>query len=136
MNSIKAISTGVIFTIVTILLMQLVYVLIAVSYNSMANDYPFLNDISGFFRYLIVIPVFLIIIFIGGYLAAIIAQTKEILHAFIVGFISITLMMWSVLQNASLTITGIAIIILMLVATIMGGLYAKKKHTPPLLEDE
>ena len=128
MNSIKAISTGVIFTIVAILLVQLIYLIIAVGYNSIAKDYPFLNDLGGFFRYLIAIPIFLIVMFIGGYLSGLIAETKEILHAFIVGVITMILMMWSVLQNADLTIAGIAIILLMVTATLMGGLYAKKKQ--------
>jgi len=134
MNSIKAIITGVIFTIVTILLMQLVYLIVAVGYNGIAKDYPFLNDIASVFRYLIAIPVLVIIMFAGGYLSGIIANTKEIFHAFLVGVITVTLMMWTALQNADLTITGIVIIILMLLATTMGGLYAKKKHTPPLLQ--
>ena len=136
MNSIKAILTGVIFTIVAILLMQLIYLFVAVGYNSVAKDYPFLNDISGAFRYLIAIPVLLLIMFIGGYLSGFITRKKELLHAFLVGIITITLMMWTALQNANLTITGVVIVTLMLLATMMGGLYAKRKHTPPpLLSD-
>jgi len=128
MNSIKAIITGVIFTVVAILLMQLVYLIVVVGYNSVAKDYPFLNDLGGTFRYLVAIPVLLIIMLIGGYLTGLIVKTKEMFHAFVVGVITVTLMMWTALKNADLTITGIVIIILMIVATVAGGLLAKRKQ--------
>ena len=133
MNSIKAISTGVVFTVVAILLMQLVYLITSVGYKNIANHYPYLNNISGIFGYLIIISVLLLIMFVGGYLTAIIAKTKEILHTLVVGSITTTLMMWTAFQNSGLTTTAIIISSLMLIATIMGGLYCKKKHTPPLL---
>ena len=68
MRSLKAIIAGCVFIVVVILLMQLLYIFVAVGYNALAKGYPFLNDISGLFRYIVGIPVFVIIMFAGGYI--------------------------------------------------------------------
>ena len=123
MNSLKAIISGVIFIFITALLMQLAYIFIAVGYNNLAKTYPYLHEISGVFRYLIAIPVFLGIMFLGGYLTATIARSKELLHSMIVGAITISTMMWFALSNAELTTMGIFINVLMLLCTVLGGWY-------------
>ncbi len=123
MRSIKAIVAGCAFIIFVILLMQLAYIFIAVGYNALAKDYPFLNDISGSFRYLIGIPVFVAVMFVGGYITANIATAKVIPHCIAVGFITAGGMMYSAMVNSSLTTTGIVVFILALAATTAGGLY-------------
>lgn len=78
MKSLKAIIAGAVFIIVVILLLQLVYIFIAVAYNALAADYPLLNDIAGSFRYIIGIPVFVATMFAGGYITASIANRKSV----------------------------------------------------------
>ncbi len=126
MKSIKAIAAGSLFIIVVILFLQLAYIFIAVAYNALAKDYAFLNDISGYFRYLIGIPVFMVIMFVGGYITANIATKKVWLHCMVVSLLTTGGMMWSALVNTNLTTTGIVVFILALVATIAGGLYWQK----------
>ena len=128
MNSLKAIISGVIFIFITALLMQLAYLFIAVAYNGLAKDYPYLHEISWIFRYLIAIPVFLGIMFSGGYLTATIAQSKELLHSTAVGAITIFTMMWFALSNAKLTTMGIFINALMLLCTILGAWYWMRRN--------
>jgi hypothetical protein len=132
MRSIKAIVAGCLFIIVVILLMQLAYIFIAVGYNALAKDYPFLNDISGYFRYIVGIPVFMATMFLGGYITASIANMKAIikvwLHCMAVALITAGGMMYSALENANLTLTGIVVLILALVATTAGGLYWQKNN--------
>ena len=128
MNSLKAIVSGILFIIIVTLLMQLAYIFIAVGYNSLAKDYPVLNEITGIFRYLIAIPVFIAIMFAGGYLTAVIANNKVLLHCLAVAVITTGGMMWMALENANLTSSGIIINVLMLLATTAGGLYWKKKN--------
>lgn len=128
MNSIKAITAGIVFIIVATLLMQLAYLFIAVSYNSLAKSYPYLNEISGIFRYLTTISVFIMIMFAGGYLTAMIVETRVLIHSFIVGFITTAGMMWMALENANFTTTGIIINSLMLIATTLGGFYWSKRN--------
>ncbi len=128
MRSIKAIIAGCVFVIFVILLLQLVYIFVAVGYNALAKDYPFLNDISGSFRYLIGIPVFVAVMFVGGYITAYIASERVIPHCLAVGFITAGGMMYSAMENYSLTTTGIVVFILALAATAAGGLYWQKDN--------
>ena len=108
--------------------MQLAYIFIAVGYNSLANHYPFLNDISDYLRYFIGIPVFMVIMFLGGYITADIANTRILLHCIAVGIITAGGMIFLALQNSNLTLTGIVIFILALAATTAGGLHWKRGH--------
>lgn len=123
MRSIKAIVAGSAFIIVVILCMQLAFIFIAVGYNALAKDYLFLHEISGSFRYLIGIPVFMLIMFFGGTITAYIASTKVLLHCLAVGFITAGGMMLMALQNSNLTVSGMVIFILAIGATTAGGWY-------------
>ena len=130
MKSLKAIVAGSAFIIVVILLLQLVYIFVAVGYNALAADYPFLHDIAGSFRYIIGIPVFVATMFIGGYITANVANMetirKVLLHCFMVGLITASGMILPTLENSDITITGIVIFILSLAATSAGGWYWQK----------
>ncbi len=128
MKSLKAVAAGCLFIIITSLLMQLIFIFIAVGYNAIARDYPFLHDISGSFRYFIGIPVFLLIMFCGGYITAYIANTKVLFHCAAVGIITAGGMMFSALENSNLTLTGIIVLILALGATAAGGLYWQRDN--------
>ena len=133
MRSLKAILAGSVFIVVIILLLQLVYIFIAVGYNELAVDYPVLNDITGGFRYLVGIPVFIAVMFAGGYITANIADKKDIknvwLHCLAVGGMTVGGIMYSATENASMTMTGIVVTVLALSATSAGGLYWLRKNT-------
>jgi len=130
MNVLKAVVVGCAFILVTILVLQLVYIFAAVGYNALAQDYPVLNDIVGMFRYLIGIPVFIAVMFAGGYITANVAnidvRVKVLLLCAIVGLITAGGMIYPTLEGATLTTTGIVIFILALMATSAGGLYWQK----------
>lgn len=128
MRSIKAIVAGSFFIIVAILLLQLAYIFVAVGYNSLAKSYPFLNDISGYFRYVIGIPAFMMIMFLGGYITASIANTKVLLHCIAVALITTGGMILMALENTNLTVTGIIIIILAIGASTAGGMYLQRDN--------
>ena len=127
MRSIKAIVVGSLFVVVALLMLQLAYVFIAVGYNALATDFPFLKDITGIFRYLLGLPILVVVMFIGGYITADIANVhtniKVWFHCFAVGFITVGGMMYSALENSNLTLTGIVVIILALSASSAGGFY-------------
>ncbi len=127
MRSIKAIVAGSVFVLAAISLLGLIYIFIAVGYNSLATDFPFLNEITGFFRYLVGLPVFVMTLFAGGYITASIANMhssiKVWLHCLAVGLISVGGVMYSAMDYSSLTITGIVVIILALSASSAGGFY-------------
>lgn len=129
MRSIKAIVAGSVFIVVVILFLQLAYIFIAVAYNSLAADYPFLNDIAGSFRYIVGIPIFIVTMFVGGYITAHIADmgasAKVCLHCIAVGLITSGGMIYPTLENSDITTTGIVIFILAIAATTAGGWYWK-----------
>ena len=127
MRSIKAIVVGSVFIIVAILLLQLLYIFVAVGYNVLAKDYPFLNDIAGSFRYIVGIPIFIATMFVGGYITAHVADvgaSKNVcLHCIAVGLITAGGMIYPTLENSEITTTGIVIFILAIAATTAGGWY-------------
>lgn len=130
MRSIKAILAGIVFIIVVMLLLQLAYIFVAVGYNALAKEFPFLNEIAGMFRYILGIPLFIATMFIGGYITAnianMVASVKIWLHCLVVGLITSVAMLYPTLENAEITITGIVVFVLSLVAATGGGLYWQK----------
>ncbi len=130
MNSLKAILAGCVFIIVVVLCMQMVFIMVAVGYNALAKTYPLLIDISGLLKYLTGIPVFIAIMFAGGYITASVAGFKSRMkiqvHCMTVGLIATAAIMYPALENASLTMTGIIVFLLALAATAAGGLYRQK----------
>ena len=136
MKSIKAIVAGSMFIFIAILLLQLVYIFIAVGYNALAKDFPLLNDIAGSFRYTIGIPILIVTMFVGGYITANIVQsetrTKVLMHCVTVGLLSAGGMIYPALENSDITTTGIVIFVLSIVATTVGGLYWQKNAVESL----
>ena len=130
MKSLIAIVAGSAFIIIAILFLQLAYIFVAVAYNALAKDFLFLNEISGYFRYIVGIPVFMATMFAGGYITAHIADmdtyVKTWLHSLVVGLITVGGMMYSAMVNSTLTITGIVVIVLALSATAAGSYYWQK----------
>lgn len=121
MRSLKAVVVGSLFIVVVILLLQLVYIFVAVGYNALAKDYPFLNDIVGWFRYLIGIPVFVTVMFVGGYITATIARIKIMLHCSLVAFVTAGGMTLWAMEGGELTVTGVVVFGLALVGANLGG---------------
>jgi 4-hydroxybenzoate polyprenyltransferase len=127
MRSIKAIIAGSIFILVVLFLLGLINIFITVGYNALAANFQFLKDITGIFRYLVGIPVFMVVMFAGGYITASIAKMhtniKIWFHCLIVGLITVGGTMYSAMDYSSLTLTGIVVIILALSASSAGGFY-------------
>ena len=133
MRSIKAILAGSLFIIVVGLLAELGYVFLAVWYNGLTKSYPFLNEISGYFRYLLGIPVIFLIMFVGGVITADLARQKVLLHCLIVACITIGVMMVTAMENMQMTLSGVVVSLLALVSVLSGGWYwlkgtAKKRN--------
>jgi len=123
MRSLKAILAGSLFIIVVGLLIELAYVFLAVGYNSLAKEYPVLNDIDIYFRYLLGIPVIFIVMFIGGVITADLAKQHVLLHCLVVAFITIGVMMVNAMENMQMTLSGVVVSLLALVSVLSGGWY-------------
>lgn len=127
MRSIKAVVAGVLFIVVAGLVIQLAYIFLAVGYNSLARNYPFLYEISIYFRYLIGIPSFFLVMFVGGLITADIAQKKVLLHCLLVALITIGMMLASVVDYMDLTFSGLVVFVLAATSTVAGGWYWQRK---------
>jgi len=127
MKSIKAIVYGCLFVAIAMLLIQLSYIFLAVGYNSLQADYPLLKEISGIFRYLLAIPVFVITLFAAGYLVAetvdTLSKPKVLIHCLAVGMISVGGMMYMAMGYMTLTLTGVVIFALAQGGAVAGGFY-------------
>ena len=136
MRSIKAIVVGSVFILVVFLLLGLFYIFIAVGYNALAANFPFLNDITGLCRYLVGIPVFMVLMFAGGYITASIANMhtniKVLFHCLAVGLITVGGTMFFAMEYSNLTLTGIIVFILALSASSAGGFYWLRGNTKNL----
>ena len=128
MKSIKAILAGSVFIVITVMIIQLAIVFLTVGYNSLAISFPFLHEISVYFRYLVAYPIFLLVLFMGGYLTASLSQTQVLLHCFLVGVITVGLSMVTALDYMAVTLAGMVLVLLALLSIMAGGLYWRKKH--------
>lgn len=123
MKSIKAVLAGSLFIVIVTLVIQLVMVFLAVGYHYLARQFPLLNEITVYFRYLVGYPVFFGVLFAGGYLTASIAQKRVLLHCLPVGLLTIGISTLSALDYMVLTFTGALMVLLALLAVMAGGWY-------------
>lgn len=128
MNSIKAIVIGGLFIVISLLLLQLLYLFLAVAFNQLMLDYPVLGTSGKFLRYIVGIPVLLLIMFYGGYLTAEFASRNEVLHSAVTGVLLSAGMLVMALQNTQLTTLGTLIALLLVITTAAGGLYWKRQQ--------
>ena len=128
MKSIKAILAGSLFIIITIIIVQLAAVFLTVGYNILAKDYPFLREIGVYFKYLIAYPVFLLLLFIGGYITASLAPKQVLLHCVVVGVATVGLSTVTALDYMVVTVTGVVLVLLAILSTMAGGFYWQKKN--------
>ena len=128
LKSLKAILAGFLFIVIVVLVMQLAYIFLAVGYNSLAGSYPVLNTFSGWFKYLIGIPVLVLVIFAGAYISAALSPKRPVVHAVLVALMSAAAMIVPTLEESRLTTTGIVVLILITLAGAAGGLYWQKSR--------
>ena len=126
MNSLKAIASGIIFVIVAILLLELVFIMVAVGYNHLASSYPFLHSIGSVLKYISIFPAIFGVMFLGGYITGNISTSKVLIHSAVVGLLSSVAFLWLALENAELSMVGILLTIMMFIATLLGGGYSKR----------
>ncbi len=128
MNSFKAVVIGSLFILIVGAIVQLANIFIAVGYNELVKSYPLLNGMGDYFRYLIGIPVFLLVMFVGGYITAAVAQEKALLNSLLVAIVTIGIMLFPALSESEMTISGFFIFGLAFASTLGGGFYWQRKN--------
>ncbi|MCK5901561.1 MAG: hypothetical protein KAG28_00305 [Cocleimonas sp.] len=127
MKSIQAIVTGTFFILICNLLLQLLFLFVIVEYHTLSKEIPSLQGMGVYARYLLAIPAFIIIMFIGGMITASILETRWLLHCSIVGVISFIAMITPLLSANDLTLTGATVSVLSFLAVIAGGWYWQRR---------
>ena len=118
--SIKAILSGALFIILASLAMKIIYIFL----------YPLLSHLHESIRYIIATPVFLSIIFAGGYITAGIARRKTLLHSFLAGILTTLVMLIVALQTTEgVTLMNIVIYVTIIIIASAGGYYWKYRAT-------
>ncbi len=130
-KSFKAMLWGGVFITVGMLLMQLLFLFVVVGYNAVAESMPVLHSLRDAFRYLLGVPVYLLIMFGGGYITAEFAEKKVILHSFLLGVLFTLVVTLLALQNAQLTLMGVVTGVLSIAATTVGGYIWQRGSTLP-----
>ena len=125
-RSLKAIVIGVFFIAASLIAFQLLYLVLAPLYNNLGRSYPYLIEISAYLKALIILPSLLAIMFLGGYLTAVINHRKIILDTFIVGFLVAGMLWWLGLADSKIASYGFIINALMLLSAVAGG-YLRKR---------
>lgn len=128
MNSIKAIFGGFFSIIIMGLLAQLIYLFIGVAYFKLVKVYPslsFLTEITT----IVLFAVSALIAFTGGILTAKLARKAVAIHCLVVGSMVGTLtLLPSLLSGYAITRNGVIFLVVLLLATVAGGLYWKKRQ--------
>ncbi len=126
-RSLKAIVIGVFFIVVSLLVFQVLYIVLAPFYNDYGRSYPYLIEISAYLKGLIMLPTLLLIMFFGGYLTAVINHRKIMLDTLIVGLLVIGMLWWLGLGESKIANYGLVINAFMLLSAVSGGYLRKKK---------
>lgn len=121
MKSLKAIIWGSLFIIICMLLIQLAYLFIAVGYHRLVENMPMLQSMPDYFRYLVGLPVYLLVMMGGGYVAAEFAEEKVMMHGFVTGVVVSLVLLLQAQQSTQITLVGYLLAALSIAATTTGS---------------
>jgi hypothetical protein len=126
MNSIKAIFGGFFAIIFMGLLAQLLFLFVGMGYFSLVKKFPSLSFLAETTTFLLFI-ITAVIAFLGGILTSNLARKAVVIHCLVVGSMAGTLTLVPTLINGyEITVNGIILLMVFLLATVAGGLYWKK----------
>lgn len=131
MKSVKALLIGGVFIVVSMLLFQLLYLFIVVAYNSLVQDVGLIQGLDAYLGLLLNVPVYLVIMFFGGYLTAEYAEQRVVLHGLLLGIATSLAFLAMAVQNAELSIKGLLVIALSISAAMAGSIYWRKGKSSP-----
>jgi hypothetical protein len=128
MNSIKALTAGIICVIILGLTFQLFFIMADVGYNLLMNHYPAIKAYKQIFYYIIGLPGFFLVMATGGYLTSFYARKNVIIHSTIVGALTCGLALYTSINEDRLTLIGAGFFIVGILFTISGSLYWQKNN--------
>ena len=133
LNSIKAIFGGFFAILIMGLLAQLMILFVGVGYFSLVKAFPSLSFLAETTTVL-VFAMTAMIAFLGGMLTAGLAEKAVAVHCLVVGSMAGTLtLVPSLIDGYGITGKSVLFFVAFLLATLVGGLYWKKRQQLALL---
>ena len=126
--SIKALAAGSIVIIFLGLVAQLGFLLLAVYYTELTQAYPALTTPLIILSYLVGIMAFLLIMSIGGYVAANLAPDLKILHGILIGLLTTGLSLIASLNENGFTLMALLFLACGTTFTVAGVIIWQKLH--------
>jgi len=126
-RSLKAIVIGVFLIAVSLFVFQLLYLVLAPLYNNFGRSYPYLIEISAYLKALIILPTLLAILFLGGYLTAVMNHRAILLDTLIVGLLVTGMFWWLGLGDSKIASYGLIVNAFMLLSAVAGGYFRERK---------
>jgi hypothetical protein len=128
MNNIKAILGGFFAIIFMGLLAQLIFLFIGMGYFSLVKKFPSLSFLAETTTFLL-FAITAVVAFFGGMLTANLDRKAVAINCLVVGSMAGTLTLVPTLINDyEITVNGVLLLMVFLLATVAGGLYWKKRQ--------
>lgn len=128
MQSLKSLLAGFFYIIILGLVIQLVFMFLAMGYTELTKAYPWVSAFGGYVGYAVGIIVYFLLMASGGLLTAVLARTNIFAHCLTVGSSTTILSVLSSQNNDELTYLSLIFIITGISFTIAGGEYWKKRY--------
>lgn len=128
MLSIKSLLAGFFYIVILGLIVQLVFMFVAMGYTELVRAYPWISTFGGYLGYAVGIAVYFILMASGGLLTAALAKSNILAHCLIVGASTTTLSVLSSQNNDELTYLSLVFVILGIAFTVAGGEYWKNNY--------
>jgi hypothetical protein len=125
MQSLKSLLAGFFYIVILGLIIQLVYMFIAMGYTELIKVHPWVSLFGGYVGYLAGLIVYFLLMASGGIITAALAKKNILIHCFIVGASTTMLSVFSSQNNDDLNYFSLVFIVLGVIFTIAGGMYWK-----------
>ena len=128
MQSLKALLAGFFYIIILGLVIQLIFMFVAMGYTELTRAYPWISAFGGYIGYAVGIVVYFLLMASGGLITASLAKSNTLVHCFIIGASTTLLSVLSSQNNNELTYFSLVFVIAGICFTIAGGVYWNKNY--------
>lgn len=128
MLSIKSLLAGFFYIVILGLVVQLVFMFVAMGYTELVKAYPWVSTFGGYLGYAVGMVVYFLLMASGGLLTAVLAKSNILAHCLIVGTSTTALSVLSSQNNDELTYLSLIFVILGAAFTVAGGEYWKNNY--------
>lgn len=128
MQSLKSLLAGFFYIIILGLIIQLIFMFLAMGYTELTKAHPWVSVFGGYVGYAAGVIVYFLLMASGGLLTAVLAKKNILIHCFIVGSSTTLLSVLSSQNNDELTYLSLIFVVAGIFFTLAGGEYWKRKY--------